>query len=535
MMARRRTNARCAAARIERDVQLARTLNNLGVLQVARGDYAAALDAYRESLPLHESLGHTPDVAGTLLNMAIAWRLQGNNRLALEYHQKSLAMAERTGNQQLIANALSETGQLYASQGQTAIALEHYQKALAINEKLGMRGETALQQSYIAALLARRGEIDASLALHHQALKTREAIGDRDTAAASWNNIGALHERRGELDRAIECWTTSLRLHEEVGNRQGMANIAMQLSRVASRQGDHTRALEGAERALVLTRATSGRSTIRNALVRVGQARQALGQRAQAREAFEEAVTIAESLRDDTAGGESERQVAFEQNVAPYQALVALHAEEDRPTDALLMAERAKARVLLDVLNQGRVNVTKAMTAAEVREESDIERELIALNAQIAYRSRGPGRDDALLTGLTGRLRATQSRREVFRVNLYAAHPELKVQRSDVAPLVAADASALLGEGDGRTAILEFVVTADVTYVFVMRPRLDGIQRAQRARQASTCTSRQSASRAANWPRARRTCAISWRRAIRDSATRRLRCSTCSSRRCARS
>ncbi len=83
--------------------------------------------------------------------------------------------------------------------------------------------------------------------------------------------------------------------------------------------------------------------------------------------------------------------------------------------------------MLLDVLGQGRVNVTKAMTPAEVREERDIERELIDLNAQIAYRSRGPGRDETQVAGLGERLRATQSRREAFRLNLYAAHPELKV------------------------------------------------------------------------------------------------------------
>ena len=158
------------------------------MLNVARGDYPAALDAYRESLPLHESLGHTPDIAGTLVNMAIAWRLQGNNRLALEYHQKGLAMAERTGNQQVIAEALSQTGQLYASQGQTAIALEHYQKALAINEAMGRRGEAALQQSYIAGVLAGRGEIDAALALH--------AAGAEDEGG-DW---GSLH-RRGILEQ----------------------------------------------------------------------------------------------------------------------------------------------------------------------------------------------------------------------------------------------------------------------------------------------------------------------------------------------
>ncbi len=95
---RPRTNARCRCCAGCRYLPAGAHVNNLGVLRVSRGDYAAALDAYREALPLHESLGHTPDIARTLINMAIAWRLQGNNRLALEYHQRGLAMAERTGS-----------------------------------------------------------------------------------------------------------------------------------------------------------------------------------------------------------------------------------------------------------------------------------------------------------------------------------------------------------------------------------------------------------------------------------------------------
>ena len=194
----------------------------------------------------------------------------------------------------------------------------------------------------------------------------------------------------------------------------------------------------------------------------------------------------------------------FEQNLSPYQALVGLLVEEDQPAEALLVAERAKARVLLEVLAQGRVNVTKAMTAAEVQEERDIERELIDLNAQIAYRSRGPGRDDAQV-GEPDRTAArdTVPARGVQDQPLRrASGAEGAAQRRGA--VHAADATALLGERDAstaRTAILEFVVTADATYVFVIAPVGCSTTIQQRSAGTRRPGRRPCASRAASWRR----------------------------------
>ncbi len=471
-------------------LQTARTLNNLGVLHVARGDLDAALACYRESLRLHEAMGNVPNIASTLGNIGIIHARMGNNQLALEHYRRSLASSEKTGDRALVAEALKAIGVLYSDQGSLAAAMDHDRRALALYEALGNRAEAAMVETNIAVEHRDLGEYEAALALFEKALRTREAIGDRTGIADSWFAIGGLHERqsrddtgldrpgleragleragleRAGLERASDSYERSMKLYEAIGDQRGVAQALTSLQRVFRRRGEHRQALDAAERAVALSRTIGNRQLLWKGLLGVGQARHALGESAVARTALDEAIAVVESLRDDTAGGDTQRQRAFESKTAPYEALVALLVDEGHPVEALRTAERAKARVLLDVLAQGRVNVTKAMTTAEVREERDIGRELIALNAQIAYRSRGPGRDDALLAGLTERLRATQSRREAFRINLYAAHPELKVQRSDVPSLTAADAAALLNEGD---AILEFVVTADVTYVFVIR------------------------------------------------------------------
>ena len=70
--------------------------------------------------------------------------------------------------------------------------------------------------------------------------------------------------------------------------------------------------------------------------------------------------------------------------------MVDLLTREGRPAEALTFAERAKARVLLDVLQTGRVNVTKAMTDQEREQERKLRAELISLNTQVTRETSQP-------------------------------------------------------------------------------------------------------------------------------------------------
>src|ERR1044072_3536236 len=56
---------------------------------------------------------------------------------------------------------------------------------------------------------------------------------------------------------------------------------------------------------------------------------------------------------------------------------------------------------------------------------------------------------------------------EAFQASLYVAHPELKVQRGETQPFTPDEATSMLP--DDQTAILEYVVTEDKSYLFVIR------------------------------------------------------------------
>src|SRR5262249_8809646 len=197
-----------------------------------------------------------------------------------------------------------------------------------------------------------------------------------------------------------------------------------------------------------------------------GKAYFALNQLDQASVSFNEAIASIETLRAQVAGGEEDQQRQFESKISPYYAMVELLIAQRKPDEALIYAERAKARVLLDVLSNGRVSVTKAMTALEQQQERQLNSQLAALNSQLYREKLRPHPDPARLAKMEDQLQSSRLDLESFQFNLYAAHPELKPRRGATPPLRLAQASALIP--DVNTALLEFVVADEKTYLFAL-------------------------------------------------------------------
>jgi CHAT domain-containing protein len=167
--------------------------------------------------------------------------------------------------------------------------------------------------------------------------------------------------------------------------------------------------------------------------------------------------------------------------------MVALLVAQRRPEEALVYAERAKARVLLDVIRAGRANITKAMTPSEREQENKLRQEISTLNAQ-AQREAAQSRPDAArLADLRKQLDRARLDLDAFTNALYSLHPELKLQRGDAAPSSLAQTSNLLKPTN--TALVEYVIGDEQTYLFVITGPEQERVAAQRALPRATVVS----------------------------------------------
>ncbi len=482
------------------------SLSNIGLVQLNQGNFAQALEHFQKSLELYEALGDKARIAIVLYNIGLVHRNQGNYAQALEYSEKCLATSEALGNKDGIARALNSIGVVHYLQGNYEQALEIYQKSLAMREALGDKAGIAVTLINIGRVHDSQGNYVLALEIYQKSLALYEAIGNKDGIARTLTNIGNVHYGQGNFAQALEIYQKSLTLSEALGNKDGIARILNNIGNVHYWQGNYAQALEIYQKSLAMREALGDKAGVSSTLTDMGNASRllrnyaqaldfgrraavlakqigdpdefwraqnevglsyrALNQLVPARQAFDEAIGTVETLRAQVAGGEQEQQRFFEDKLDPYQGMVELLVDQKQFSAALGYAERAKARVLLDVLHSGRIDVTKAMTKAEQDQERGLNNRLISLNTQISRENQRPQPEAARLNDLKVQLQKARLDYEAFQTSLYAAHPELKAQRGEIEALTPDQARALLP--DSRSALLEYVVTDERAYLFAL-------------------------------------------------------------------
>jgi CHAT domain-containing protein/Tfp pilus assembly protein PilF len=441
-----------------------RLLNNLGELHRVRGEYPQALDLCGQGLSLAQQTGDAPRIAYALNCLAIVHGSQGHYSQALDSFLKGLKLAEERGDRAAAARIRDNIGNVYGIQGNDRQALEQYQATLDFARASGDKDAECLALLNIGISQSALGRYDQAIESIEKGLAA--APGDRAMTAHGLVAIGEAQMELGRYDQARECFERSLRLREELGEKSLMAWSLRAMAEVERRRQRYPASLELAQRAIALAEQAGEREQTWQARTTMGRTLLALGRPAEARRALEAAVDAIESSRTLVAGGEEEQQRFFEGRVAPYQQMVALLAAEGLAGEALAYAERAKARVLLDVLRSGKVSVTKAMSTEEQERERALTVALVSLAAAVRDESVSTKPDPARLAGLNERLAKARLEHEAFRTALFASHPELKAQRGEVSPPSPAEAAALVT--DAASAILEYVVTEERTYLFVL-------------------------------------------------------------------
>ena len=210
-----------------------------------------------------------------------------------------------------------------------------------------------------------------------------KAIGNKLGMAEAHATIGDSYLLLNQLERSLANYREGLKLFEEIGNKNGVGSIMTGIARVEQSRNDHTKALSLAKEAAALAEKTGNLELAWDISGLIGKSQLALKQPDQARQSFEQAVATIEKLRGQAAGGELAQRYFLEHRLEPYHSLISLLVGQGKANEALVWAERSKARVLLDVIQSGRADVSRAMTAAEQKQERALRAEIISLNTQV--------------------------------------------------------------------------------------------------------------------------------------------------------
>ena len=412
-----------------RDSSLLGTANaviGLGDVYAARGDYRRAADNYQQMMKLVESLGHKEGIAVLSIRLGDIHYYQGNFPQALSYYQRSVDLYEKLRSREDIAHPLLRMGDVYFAQNDNTRALEYYQRSLKICEQTFDKGGATFLLNRIAEVYAAQDRYEEADEFYRRSLKLQEELGIKSITATTLNGMGSIRYRQGNYGEA--------------------ANLSARAAELA--KGGHAP------------------EVLWKTLTSLGQAYRSLKQVDRAQQSFDQAIAVLEKMRGQLVGSERDQQLFFENKTVPYVEMVDLLIAQNKVTEAFHYAEMAKGRMLLDVLRQGRSDISWTMTVEERDHEKQLNAAITALSSQRRKEISLRQPDKSRLAILDTQLQKARLEYEAYETRIYAAHPDLTASRGGSEPLSLNEAGALIN--DSQTALMEYVVTQNRTYLFVL-------------------------------------------------------------------
>jgi CHAT domain-containing protein len=456
---------------------VAEALATLGYVSQRSGDYTQAAEYFRQSVALYQeidggSLKYGLYVADTLSSLGGVYNLLGENARALLFLHQALDTARKLPYQNLTASILNNLGVLYLDQEDYDRATDYFGQCLHIYQSLRNRVETARVLLNLAVAHQRKGDLNPALENFGKSLAEATATAHKELMIAAGEGIGAVQQAKGNHAAAIEQLNQSLGLAREISDQVRIAELLWRKAEVGIATRNYVEALALAREASALARRLQLPKLSYLTITTLGQAYAGSKQTELAIQTLSQAVEQVEAMRNQVAGREQGRQLFFENKVAAYHSLIELFVAQNKPVDALLHAERAKSRALLDVLSDG-VRVLKAMTLNEQEEAKRLNRVITELNGEIRAERLKTSPDSARLDQIRAKLDAARLRYASFQDLLYASHNGSDTKRGQLASLTPSGLSSLIR--DDKTAFLEYVVARDQTYLFVLTKGQGGV------------------------------------------------------------
>lgn len=360
----------------------ATALNNLGYAFFSLGEPTPAIQSYRDALALRRAHGDPRGEAQTLNNLAVVYRGLGELDEALTAYDAARSLQQALGDRRQEAATLSNLGVAYRDLGDGERARVYFEQALALRVELDDRRGQVATLGRLGELRCEGGETEAGLALIEQALALARATDDG-------RRVGLLESRRGECLAKGGQFETARSVLESVARRSGaegdrieQALARRQLGEVLLAQGRPREALTVLHETLESLLAAGNQAKAAEVRASLARAHRALGDLETARTEAGAALAAIETLRRRIRNPELRAGFLAAQRDA-YEVLVGALAEMHRRVpgaghdlEAFEISEQARARTLLDLLDDSRAELARGLDPALVADRRDLRRRL---------------------------------------------------------------------------------------------------------------------------------------------------------------
>ena len=371
------------------------------------GKFDSALIEAAAAQAIGHSTHDTPLEASSYSAQGRIHSLSGRYREALASNQKAIALERSYGAEpRVIAKEMNELGIDYRHVGRLADAVAIYDSALAIGRALRNPESIARVEFNLGTILQETGETEKALSLFTDALARAKEIDEvRGMAfihggmAELYTNAGAYKPARLHLDQALKINRGAKLKYGELQNLEALGRLDLAegrprdaepllraalaiadsahygkerattraaLARTAAAAHQSLQATRWADESIIIADSLGDPAPQLEARAARAVALEA-GRDAAAPQAYINAIDLLESWRGRLALGDLRMGVA-EPHIEVYEGAIRTLVANGRDAAALEIAERARARLLLELMSERGLHAADTSREDEIRQ-----------------------------------------------------------------------------------------------------------------------------------------------------------------------
>ncbi|MBV8215988.1 MAG: CHAT domain-containing protein [Verrucomicrobia bacterium] len=447
--------------------ELLKALTQRGQQLYDEGDYPHAIALQQTAIVLAEDLHDLAGQADAARKLGATYAWQGKYREALQEDTEALTIVaplpDSERKKRVRMATLNNIGNVYNLQRQFPLAEDYYQQALTIARELGDRAVIAKVSNNLGDLDLSENKIDAAESAGNESLKIADELKLGSTKAQALILLGLVAQNRRQFEQALTRYNEAYDLYKTEDFKEGMI-------RALHQQGEtllDSSKLDDAKVAFQKASALAEEIDIPDLLwpCYCNEAEIAVQKHDDqtAKLFFEQAIATIEDIRLDLSGGAQGGAGFLTDKMVAYHGLMRLLLAKGDLAEALVQAERAKGRALLDALNSG-TQLAQNLSKKESDELEQLSAGLAALNKEVLNLRQENKPDQTRLADLEVKRQHARNEIQAFLTDLGARAPQLERQAG--LPFKMADATRILRNPE--TAAVEYVVTDDKLYAFVL-------------------------------------------------------------------
>ena len=422
-----------------------------------------ALNYYKQSLNISKEINDRMQESRALTQMGRIYFNRSNYTKALENFQNSLGIDEELEYNQAIVHTLNHIGEIYMELGENQMALEYLQKNLDYNHEM-TNGYTFM---YIGMAYRNLSKYTEALEYFQKSINNFMSYnGDYVMLAKAQGQMAETYYLQKNYSKSIQISNKSIETVNTLSHLLGFGSIPayshLTLAQTFIDQKKFNKAKENIESALNIALALNHNSLKQKLYSIFGDYYAEQNLDSLAIEKYKKSIEKADIIRDFLEV-EAHKSGFMTRVIDVYKKLIAILIKQNRKSEAFKYLEQMKARVLLDILNQEKIDYSKVITPAESKTELSLISSIEKLTKMI-YSNQQNQSDQKISLQLERENK--QKELTAFQENLFIQYQGLREKRGRGQPIDSVEnAQDLL---DTKEAAIYFLPTHEYLFTFIL-------------------------------------------------------------------